>query len=157
MVGRGAQGNVIAALLIETTIVEVQRHHKRSNVFPAALRDLQQMLVRGEIEGGESLSSFGEHDGILFVDAAQQIRYVSGVAENLYRKLGHAESLLRHSITSLGRMRALISPPPNGRCLEVETHEGDLIWVRKAFRSRPAPPLILPSSDRSSCFSAAFC
>jgi hypothetical protein len=75
---RNSTGAVIAALCIETTIVEVARHHKRSPVFRAALRDLQQMLVRGEIKGSDSLSSFGEHDGILFVDA--RARFAMSVA-----------------------------------------------------------------------------
>ena len=134
---RSATGEVSAALCIETTIVEAQRHHRRSLVFRGVLRDLQQMLVRGEIESTESLSSFGEHDGILFVDAKKQIRYVSGVAENLYRKLGHAESLLRHSITSVGTNEsAYFAAVESGRCVEVETREGQLIWIRKAIPVR---------------------
>jgi two-component sensor histidine kinase len=134
---RNGAGVVIAALCIETTIVEVQRHHKRSPVFRSALRDLQQMLVRGEITGADSLTKFGEHDGILFVDSRRQIRYVSGVAENLYRKLGHAESLLRHTITGLGTNEsAFFAAIEGGRCVESETHEGQLIWIRKAIPVR---------------------
>ena len=149
---RGASGTtVIAAMCVETTIVEVARHHKRSPVFRTALRDLQHMLVRGEIRGAESLSSFGEHDGILFVDARRQIRYVSGVAENLYRKLGHAESLLRHTITGLGTNESsFFAAIEGGRCVESETHEGQLIWIRKAIPVRETQPrLPLASADSS--------
>ncbi len=148
---RSASGTVIAAMCIETTIVEVARHHKRSPVFRTALRDLQQMLVRGEIRGAESLSSFGEHEGILFVDARRQIRYVSGVAENLYRKLGHAESLLRHTITGLGTNESsFFAALEGGRCVESETHEGQLIWIRKAIPVRDTQArLPLASPDAS--------
>ncbi len=134
---RNAAGVVIAALCVETTVVEVQRHHKRSHVFTQALRDLQTMLVSGDIAGAENLSAFGEHDGIMFVDAEQQIRYVSGVAENLYRKLGHAESLLLHSVTSLGTNEsAYFAAVESRRCAEAETKEGQLIWIRKALPVR---------------------
>lgn len=151
---RNHEGAAVAALCIETTSVEVQRHHKRSPVFRAALRDLQQMLVRGELEGTESLGSFGEHDGLLFVDSTKQIRYVSGVAENLYRKLGHAESLLRHSITSLGTNEdAYFAALESGRATEVETREGQLIWVRKAIPVWQTPPrLPLTAADRAPTF-----
>jgi two-component sensor histidine kinase len=138
------KGKVIAALCMETTHVEVQRHHKRSAVFRSVLGDLQTMLVQGGIDGSEGLTSFGEHDGILFVDAGKQIRYVSGVAENLYRKLGHAESLLRHSITTLGTNEtAYFAAIENSRCVEVETREGELIWIRKAIPVRSPQTLAI--------------
>ena len=148
---RSPSGSVIAALFIETTVVEARRHHRRSPVFRNALRDLQAMLVRGELQGADKLSSFGEHDGILFVDEKQQIRYVSGVAENLYRKLGHAESLLRHSITSLGTSEsAYFAAAERGECVEVETQEGQLVWIRKAIPVRETQNrLPLPLGDRS--------
>jgi len=153
---RGRSGNTIAALCIETSTVEIQRHRKRSQVFRSVLRDLQQMLLRGEIEGAENLTPFGEHDGILFVDAEGQIRYVSGVAENLYRKLGHAESLLRHSITSLGTNEsAYFAAIEGNRCFELETYEGQLIWIRKAipvYGNDGRPRLSLPTTDHSPAF-----
>jgi len=131
---RDSRQNVIAALCMETTFVETQRHNKRSPVFREALQNLHELVLSGGIAGADGLSPFGEHDGILFVDDRQQIRYVSGVAENLYRKLGHAESLLRHSITSLGTdERAYFSALESQRCCEMETREGQLIWIRKAI------------------------
>ena len=69
-----------------------------------------------------------------------RVRYVSGIAENLYRKLGHAESILHHAITSLGTNEsAYFSAGEMGRCFEVETREGELIWIRKAFPVRAIP------------------
>ena len=137
---RNASRRVVAALAVETIAVEVERHGRRSATFRAALRDLQRMLVGGEILGAENLTPFGEHDGILFVDTNGQVRYVSGTAENLYRKLGHAESILRHSITSLGTNEsAYFSAGEMGRCFEVETREGELIWIRKALPVRVMP------------------
>lgn len=146
---RGANGPAVAALCVDTTTVESQRHRRRNPVFRAVLAQLQHMLVRGEIVGAEEISPFGLHDGILFVDSRRQIRYVSGAAELLFRKLGHAESVLRHSIASLGTdERAYTQALESGRCVEMETHEGDLIWIRKALPVRgTAPRLALPGND----------
>lgn len=131
---RTPAGHVAAALSVETTVVEVERHNKRSPIFQNALQDLIQQLIHGQIDGAEHLSSFGEHDGIVFVDEKKQVRYVSGVAENLYRKLGHAESVLRHSISSLGTDEGTyFAALESGRCQEAETREGQLIWIRKAI------------------------
>ena len=69
---RDSNRRVVAALAVETIAVEVERHSRRSSTFRAALRDLQRMLVSGEILGAENLTPFGEHDGILFVDSAGQ-------------------------------------------------------------------------------------
>jgi two-component sensor histidine kinase len=131
---RGRQCPIIGSLSIETNLVERERHRKRSHVFQDALRNLQAMLLRGDLEGVETLSPFREHDGIVFVDAKGQILYVSGVAENLYRKLGYAESLLSHSVSSLGtNEQAFFKALETGRCVELETREGQLIWIRKAI------------------------
>ncbi len=130
-------GEMVGALCVETTVVEVARHRKRSQVFQEALRQLQHMLVRGELDGCEGLTPFGEHDGIVFVDMSRRIRYVSGVAENLYRKLGHAESLLGHFITDLGTDEGVyFAALDSGRCVEAETREGQLIWIRKGIPVR---------------------
>jgi two-component system, sensor histidine kinase PdtaS len=151
---RTKAGATVGALCMETTVVEVVRHRKRSPVFRSALRDLQQMLVRGELEGADGVGCFGEHDGLLFVDAGQQIRYVSGVAENLYRKLGHVESLLRHSITGLGTNEgAYFAALESGRATEAETREGQLIWIRKAIPVQQMPArLPLTPADRLPTF-----
>jgi hypothetical protein len=88
---RNPRGVTIAALSIETNVVEHERHCRRSVVFRRALSQLQRMGVRGELAGAGDLSPFGEHDGIVVVDPVGRIRYVSGVAENLHRKLGYTD------------------------------------------------------------------
>jgi hypothetical protein len=66
---RNGEGKVLGALSIETNLIEHERHRRRSKVFQQALRQLQEMLLRGELEGGEQLSPFGEHDGIMVVES----------------------------------------------------------------------------------------
>jgi two-component sensor histidine kinase len=131
---RGPSGLIFGALNIETNLVERERHRHRSPVFRQALADLQQMALRGELEGVESLSPFWEHDGILFVDQEGQIRYVSGVAETLYRKLGYADSLLKCNIRDLETNESVFYEAVlQKRCVEREHQEKQLTWVRKGI------------------------
>lgn len=128
------QGQVIAALRLETSLVERERHLRRSRVFQRALSLLQQMVLHGELRGAEKLSPFAEHDGIIFVDTQQQIRYVSGVAENLYRKLGYAEKLVGLNLAILHTHEEVYFQALESlACVEEETQEGELIWIRKAI------------------------
>jgi len=128
------QGQVIAALGMETSLVERERHLRRSRVFQRALSLLQQMVLHGELRGAEKLSPFAEQDGIIFVDHQQQIRYVSGVAENLYRKLGYAEKLVGLNLGILRTHEAVYFQALESLvCVQEETQEGELIWIRKAI------------------------
>lgn len=132
---RNRGGNVLGALSIETNLIEHERHRRRSKVFQRAVRQLQEMLLRGELEGARQLSPFGEHDGILVVDSQGQIRYVSGIATGLYRRLGYLDSLLGKSTSELETedealvVRALREK----RCIEEETREGRRVWIKKAI------------------------
>ena len=67
-------GKVIGGMLIETNLLESERHKRRSEVFQRALKALQQMALRGEPDGIERVSAFGEHDGVIIVDADGVIR-----------------------------------------------------------------------------------
>jgi len=128
------QRHILGAMSIETNVVEYERHNRRSPVFRKALTQLQQMVLRGELEGAATLSPFAEHDGIIFVDPAGNIRYVSGVAENLHRKLGFGTKLLKSNIKSLPGHEAIFQRALETRaCIEQETQEGSLIWIRKAI------------------------
>ena len=66
------------------------RHRRRSKVFQRALRQFQQTVMAGQLHGAEDLTPFAEHDGVLVIDTQHRIQYVSGIATNLYRKLGYA-------------------------------------------------------------------
>ena len=129
------QGNVIGALSFETHLLEHERHRRRSRAFQVAVRQLRDMARRGELYGAATLSHFGEHDGILVVDAQQRVAYASGIATALYRRLGRLENLV-------GRRLQRISPADSelvgraiedGCCAEEEREDRGRVWVRKTL------------------------
>lgn len=132
---RNTDGEVIGVLSIETNLPEHERHRSRSHVFQRALRQLQEMALRGGLIGVDHLSSFGEHDGIIVVDAQKRIQYMSGNATNLYRKLGYMERLLKRRLSTLDtadeNFVSLVLR--EGRCIEKEVQEGNRTWIRKVI------------------------
>ena len=84
---------VIAALLIETNLIESERQRRRDKTFRGAVEWLHGMAVRGEIEIPEPISRFESLDGIYVVDEQSSIRYMSGIATNLFRTIGLATEL----------------------------------------------------------------
>jgi len=131
----GENPRVIAALIIVTNQIEYERHRLRSRVFRRALRKLQAMLLYGQIEGAGDLSPFGEQDGIIFTDNEGVIRYASGIATNLYRKMGFKDALVNRHLSELETedeeiWREAIAA---NRCLQRETEEADRFWVRKVI------------------------
>ncbi|MDI7276001.1 MAG: histidine kinase N-terminal domain-containing protein [Anaerolineae bacterium] len=140
----GDSGRAIAVLVMDTSWLAHERQLRRSRVFRRALQRLQETALRGELVGAEDLSPFGEHDGIVVVDAELRIRYVSGIAANLYRRLGYLESLVGRHISILEtRDHALASASlREQRCLEEQGTEHEFTWIRKTlpFRSRDYRP-----------------
>ena len=126
---------VIGALSVEKTLIEHERHQRRARAFQQAVRAFQWAVSRGLIKGLNTLSPFGEYDGILVVDTARRIQYASGVANNLYRRLGAMELLPGKRLSNLRASddtlvaRAL----EEERCLEEETEEGAWLWVKKVI------------------------
>lgn len=137
---RRPDGRVIAAVCIETNLIERERHHRRSKVFQRALRRFQEMVLAGELRGAERLTPFGEHDGILVIDAQHRIQYVSGIATNLYRKLGYAGDLLRRHIEDLelDDNSPVYEALEAGECVEKEIKARNLVWVKKAIPLFPS-------------------
>jgi two-component sensor histidine kinase len=131
---RNAEEKVIGALSIETNLLEHERHRRRSRVFQESLRVLQQMILRGELEGAENLSPFGEHDGVMVIDEQKRIQYMSGIATNLYRKIGYVESLVGRRVSSLKTADDNLASiaVKKGHCIEQEVQEGNRIWIKKA-------------------------
>jgi two-component sensor histidine kinase len=132
---RNREGKVSGVLSIETNLIEHERHRRRSKVFQRALRQLQEMLLRGELEGAGQLSPFGEHDGIMVVDSQGWIRYTSGIATSLYRRLGYLDSLLGQRAADLETEdEALVQRAwRENRCVERETREGRRVWIKKVI------------------------
>jgi len=131
----GNKGRAIAALSVETNLIAHERHRRRRRPFRQALHRLQASALRGELAGMADLSPFGEHDGVLVVDLQRRIQYTSGIATNLYRRIGYMSNLVYRSVYSLDTADAeLVDQALNlGKCLEKETQEHGRIWIRKAF------------------------
>ncbi len=130
-----AQPDVIAVLAITTNLIEYERHRLRNKVFRHMLKRLQSMLLCGHIIGAEKLTPFGEHDGIIYVDNEGVIGYASGIAVNLYRRIGYKEKLIGRPLTDLEagddelRRKALAQK----QCLEWEVEEANRYWIHKVL------------------------
>ncbi len=129
------EGKVIGGVLIETNLLESERLKRRSDVFQRALKSLQQMALLGKPEGIAELASFGEHDGILFADADRIIRYMSGIATNLYRNVGYGEPLVDKPLSYLETQDdELVRQTMERRaCLQVELEERGRTWIKKVI------------------------
>jgi two-component sensor histidine kinase len=136
----GQEGKVIAALDVEANMVADVRQKSRSRVFQRAVLVLQRMLLNGDLVGTEGLSPFREHDGILVVDSQRVIQYASGIATELYRRLGYQDSLVGRHLGSLdtGDQAMYSQVADDLSCHEQEFEEkpylsdDPLIWIRKA-------------------------
>jgi two-component sensor histidine kinase len=131
----GSSGRAIAVLCIETNLLAYERHRRRSAPFRRALQQLQEMALRGELVDAEELAPFGEHDGIVVAGLQGEIRYVSGIAANLYRRIGYMSSLVRESVYELETADAELVDEAlkSGKCIEREQREHGRIWIRKVI------------------------
>lgn len=142
--------HVIAALIIVTNLIEHERHKFRSKVYRKELRKLQAMLISGLTVGAEDLTPFDEQDGILFVDNGGIIRYASGIAVNLYRRVGFIDTLVGRQLNELDindeelRRDALTQK----RSLQLEAEEKNRYWTRKAIPVINYTPLHFNALDR---------
>ncbi|MEA3346046.1 MAG: histidine kinase N-terminal domain-containing protein [Chloroflexota bacterium] len=132
---RTRQGQLIGALSRETHMFEHKRQQHRRRPFQRALRWLRRMLLRGELRGVEGLSPFGEYDGIIVVNTDKRILYMSGIATNLYRRLGYLKSLVGQRLSDLDTADESLASQvmEEGVCLEEETQERERILIRKAI------------------------
>lgn len=131
----GENGQAIAAICIETNLIERERHRRRSKVFQRALKLFQETVLAGWLFDTEQLTPFAEHDGVMVVDAQHRIQYVSGIATSLYRKLGYAGNLLKRRIEDLDLddCSLVLQALEEQRCFEGEIQIRDLIWIKKAI------------------------
>lgn len=129
--GRG----VMNVLLLETNLLESERLRRRNHVFQRALRALKRMAARGEPAGAGQLSPFGEYDGIIFADSEHFIRYMSGIATNLYRNIGYSESLIGKPLDYLETADAELARTAreSSACVERELEEKGKSWIKKAI------------------------
>jgi two-component sensor histidine kinase len=130
-----ADGRVIAALSMETNLIERERHRRRSKVFQKALKQFQTMVFAGEFRAAHPLTPFAEHDGVVVVDTQLRIQYLSGIATSLYRKLGYASDLVKRRLEDLelDDHSLVLEAMEQGQSLEGEARVGELVWVKKAI------------------------
>ncbi|MBX7236093.1 MAG: PAS domain-containing sensor histidine kinase [Caldilineales bacterium] len=114
VVGTGRRS--LAAMVVYTNVIERERHRRRDPSFQRALHRLLTTVAAGQLAGVEVVPPFEEQDGILFVDHQAHYRYLSGQANNVYRRLGYLDDL-------------------RGRSLD-EVAAGDLELVQKAWQSQ---------------------
>lgn len=134
----GLDDAIIAVMVKDAYWLAHERHRRRNKAFQRALYDFITMVLHGDVRGANSLTSFGEHDGIVYVDAKGFIRYVSGIAAELYRHLGYRDSLLNRPISGIATVDEELTREAveKGECIERKTKEGEAIWVRKALPIR---------------------
>ena len=130
---RGRDGEVVALFSLETSLIQLERHRQRHISFRRAIEWLQWMCMRGELASAAELSPFGEWDGVVFVDAQRRITYLSGIANNLYRKLGYMGDLRGKRLSSLGTRddEMVVAALRARRPLERQVEENQHIWIRK--------------------------
>ena len=137
-----AANRVIAAMLVETNMIEYERHRRRDQPFRQAIRWLQRMAVQGEIETAEIARGFGSLDGIYLVDERFCISYMSGIAMNLFRSIGLVADMRGGPISDLEEQdEQVVSQAMQANCCVQTRHESEdgRVWVRTAIPLR-APP-----------------
>lgn len=132
---RNAQGVLIAVLVMDSYWLAHERQLRRSKVFQKALQQFRDMVLRGELVGAESLTPFGEHDGIVYVGADRRIQYMSGVAAGLYRLLGYRDNLIGRRVNDLDTVdpQMVSQIISERRCLERQDEQHGLAWIRRAL------------------------
>lgn len=128
-----ANGRPIPAVMqLETSLIAWERQKRRHESFRKAVSWLQEMVLRGDLQGTAGLQSFSEWDGVLFVDETYHIRYLSGIANNLYRRLGYLDELRGQHIGDLQTHdEVLIHRAFDSlQCQQHEVDEGNLNWTR---------------------------
>lgn len=124
---------VIGVLSVRSAPLEYERQRKKDPIWKRAVAELRQMILRGQLDGCSNLTPMGEHDGLLVVDAKGKIKYLSTIAEHLYRKVGYREHMLNTDLATLTTNEGVFYKAlENGVCVEQEVHEGAMIWRRKA-------------------------
>lgn len=124
-----------AVLCVETNLIEHERHRRRSKVFQRALWLFQMGVAQGAYPCLDELSPFGEHDGVVAVDLDGHIRYMSGIATNLYRKLGYMGDMIGRTVSELDTSDAgLVAEALGARWpLEREVTERGRVHIKKVI------------------------
>jgi two-component sensor histidine kinase len=142
-------GKIAGLLSIETSMIQLERHRHRHPSFRRAIEWLKAMCANGELASTAGMSPFQEMDGLLLADSQLRITYLSGIANNLYRRLGYMEDLRGRHLNYLhtGDDVMAITAMQTRQGLEDEKKFGETEWVRKALPLW-APPTLKGQWDR---------
>jgi len=132
---RNAAGDVIGALVRDAYWLAHERHRRRLQAFQRALVAFTEMVLGGELAGADKLDPFGPHDGIVYVGPDGRIQYMSGIALELYRRLGYRDSLVGRQIYEIDTDdRVLVDRVRrSGCCEQLRSEDRGLVWVRKGL------------------------
>jgi two-component sensor histidine kinase len=126
------RGQVIGALRSEMLVIEHERQRKRDARFRRAIARARDLIVTGRLRGGEKLGRLGVHDGVMVIDSAGRIEYLSAPAEYLYRRLGYADNLVKTQLQELETNEYIcFKAMERGVCLEQRVQEHDLVWIKR--------------------------
>ncbi len=126
---------VIGAVSINSNLLEHERQRRRLKPFKKAVNQLQLMLAKGLVKEAENLTPFEEYSGLTVVDKHGVIVYASGVASNLYRRLGFLDTLINRHLRDLYTedYQLFLNALNTLSCVEAETEDGGRQWVKKAI------------------------
>lgn len=126
---------VIGAISINSNLLEHERQRRRLKPFKKAVNQLQAMLAKGQVKEAGTLTPFEEYSGLTVVNKHGVIVYTSGVAANLYRRLGFLDTLLNRHLRDLYTedYQLFLNALNTLSCVEAETEDGGMQWVKKAI------------------------
>lgn len=128
-----ARKQPLGAMAIFTNAIERERHRRRDAAFQRALTRFIQMVAAGEVVG--TIPPFREQDGIIFVDHTGRYRYLSGQANNVYRRLGYVDDLRGRSLSEVaaGDLRLVQQAWAEQTCVFSEDTVRGRILLRSAI------------------------
>jgi len=138
-------GRPTGSLAVFTNAIERERHRRRDQSFQRAVQRFCQMAAAGEVVGAEDLPAFREQDGIIFIDHMARYRYLSGQANNAYRRLGYLDDLRGRSLNEVaaGDLKCVQQAWTEQRCVFSEDRVRGRILLRSAIPLLGHPDLNL--------------
>lgn len=134
-----SQGEVVAALSSEIALLEHERQRDKSPIYRRAIARVRELVLTGRLEGGHRIGRLGVHDGPMVIDARGRIRYISAIAEHLYRRLGYADSLVNTNLSELDTNEYIcFKAMEQNECMEQRVQEQDHVWVKKVIPLAPS-------------------
>ncbi|RME45957.1 MAG: hypothetical protein D6791_09480 [Chloroflexi bacterium] len=131
----GEDRRPLGAVAVFTNAIERERHRRRAMSFQQSLSYFLQLVAQGKILGTEVVPPFREQDGIIFIDHLARYRYLSGQANNVYRRLGYLDDLRMRTLNEVaaGDQRIVFKAWETGRCVFSEDTVRDRILLRSAI------------------------